>query len=210
VQAGALSRAEGLAETALREAAVLDELGFDQVVVSMKASSAAETVEANRIFAAKSDIPLHIGVTEAGPLIGGLVKSTIAVTDLLRDNIGDTIRVSLSSEPENEVIAGREILVETGKRMGGVRSVSCPRCGRNGFDVHGFVNRWQTRLLSLKKDITVAVMGCPVNGPGEAKHADIGITGAGDSAIIFKHGEIVRKCAIGNADIEFEEELKSL
>jgi (E)-4-hydroxy-3-methylbut-2-enyl-diphosphate synthase len=210
VEIGELSRAEGLAETALREAAVLDELNFEQVVVSMKASSAEETVEANRIFNAKSDIPLHIGVTEAGPLIGGLVKSTIALSRLLRDNIGDTIRVSLSSESENEVIAGREILVETGKREGGMRIVSCPRCGRNGFDVQGFVQRWQTRLLSLKKDATVAVMGCPVNGPGEAKHADIGITGAGGSALIFKHGEIVRKCAIENADTEFEEVLASL
>jgi (E)-4-hydroxy-3-methylbut-2-enyl-diphosphate synthase len=210
VRSGALSRAEGLAETAFREAAVFDELGFDQFVVSLKASTSQETVQANRIFAAKSGIPLHIGVTEAGPLIGGLVKSAIALTDLLRENIGNTIRVSLSSEMENEVIAGREILAETGKRSGGVRIVSCPRCGRNGFDVHGFVARWQTRLLSLKKDITVAVMGCPVNGPGEAKHADIGITGSGNSAVIFRHGEIVRRCPLDEADAAFEAELEAL
>jgi (E)-4-hydroxy-3-methylbut-2-enyl-diphosphate synthase len=210
VQSGELSRPEGLAETGLREAAVLDDLKFDQFLVSLKASSSQETVEANRIFAAKSDIPLHIGVTEAGPLIGGLVKSTIALSALLDQGMGDTIRVSLSSDPENEVIAGREILVETGKRAGGVRIVSCPRCGRNGFDVHGFVGRWQTRLLSLKKDITLAVMGCPVNGPGEAKHADIGITGGSNSAVIFKHGEIVRQCPIEEADAAFEAELATL
>lgn len=226
VQTGTMDRAHALAETALREASVFEELGFTNYVVSMKASSVQETIDANEAFAAKSEAPLHIGVTEAGPIIGGIVKSTLAFSHLLYEGIGSTIRVSLSDTPENEVIAGREILRETGKRAGGVKIVSCPRCGRNGFDVHGFVSRWQNELLSLDKNITVAVMGCVVNGPGEGKHADIGITGTGDSVIIFKHGEIVRTihpdektdCNMQqklnslreNADKAFREELLSL
>lgn len=210
VENGKMSRAKALAETAALEASVFEELKFDQYVVSMKASSVQETIEANEEFAKKYDAPLHIGVTEAGPLITGIVKSTMAFTHLLNEGIGSTIRVSLSSSPENEVITGREILHETGKRNGGVTIISCPRCGREGFDVHGFVNRWQNELLAMKKDITVAVMGCVVNGPGEGKHADIGITGAGGKAIIFKKGKIIRTIDASDADNIFREELNSL
>lgn len=210
VEKNEISRAVALAETAAREAEIFEELKFDQYVVSMKASSVQETIDANEAFATKYDIPLHVGVTEAGPLITGVVKSTMAFTHLLNEGIGNTIRVSLSSSPENEVITGREILHETGKRKGGVTIVSCPRCGREGFDVHGFVNRWQNELLSMNKDITVAVMGCVVNGPGEGKHADIGIAGAGDKAIIFKKGEIIRTISAKDADKIFREELNSL
>lgn len=205
-----ISRAEALAETAAREAAVFEELNFNQYVVSMKASSVQETIDANEAFARKYDAPLHIGVTEAGPLITGIVKSTMAFTHLLNEGIGSTIRVSLSSTPENEVISGREILHETGKRKGGVTIVSCPRCGREGFDVHGFVQRWQNELLSMKKDITVAVMGCVVNGPGEGKHADLGIAGAGGKAIIFKKGKIIRTVNEADADNAFRDELNSI
>lgn len=210
VESGRISRAAALSEAAARECAVFDELKFDQFVVSLKASSVQETIEANEDFASKYDIPLHIGVTEAGPLITGVVKSTLAFSHLLCEGIGSTIRVSLSSSPENEVIAGLEILRECGKRNGGVTLISCPRCGRMGFDVHGFMERWQNRLLSMKKNITVAVMGCVVNGPGEGKHADIGIAGAGGKAIIFKKGHIVRTVDEKNADTVFEEELLSL
>ena len=210
VEQGKLSRSVALSQTAARECEVFDKLNFDQFVVSMKASSVQETIEANEDFASKFDIPLHVGVTEAGPLITGVVKSTLAFSHLLKEGIGSTIRVSLSSLPENEVITGLEILRECGKRKGGVTLVSCPRCGRVGFDVHGFMARWQNKLLSMKKDITVAVMGCVVNGPGEGKHADIGIAGAGDKAIIFKKGEIVRTIDMKDADNVFEEELASL
>lgn len=205
-----LTRAEALAQTALREAEVFDSLDFANVVVSMKASSVKETVDANEAFAKVSDIPLHIGVTEAGPLIGGIVKSTLAFSTLLNEGIGSTIRVSLSSSPENEIIAGREILHECGKREGGVSIVSCPRCGRIGFDVHSFVDRWQNELLGMKKNITVAVMGCVVNGPGEGKHADLGIAGGKDKVIIFKKGKIVRTVDSKDADKVFREELESL
>lgn len=210
VESGKIGRAEALSETAAREAAVFNELAFDRVVVSMKSSSVRETIEANEKFAEKYDIPLHIGVTEAGPLITGIVKSTLAFGTLLNEGIGATIRVSLSSTPENEVIAGREILYECGKRSGGVRIVSCPRCGRQGFDVHAFVDRWQNELFALDKDITVAVMGCVVNGPGEGKHADIGIAGAGGKAVIFKKGKIVRTIDEKDADKVFREELQTL
>ncbi|MBQ9494562.1 MAG: (E)-4-hydroxy-3-methylbut-2-enyl-diphosphate synthase [Treponema sp.] len=210
VAAGTLSRAEALARSAFREVRVFEELQFDQVVVSMKSSSVKETIEANEEFAKQSDIPLHIGVTEAGPLITGVVKSTLAFSSLLEKSIGSTIRVSLSSTPENEVIAAREILSECGKRTGGVKIVSCPRCGRLGFDVHSFVEKWQNELLAMNKDVTVAVMGCVVNGPGEGRHADIGIAGNGDKAIIFKKGKIVRTIAAKDADTVFREELDSL
>jgi len=203
-----ISRAEALSETAAREVAVFDELNFSQVVVSMKASSVKETIDANECFAQKYSVPLHIGVTEAGPLIGGIVKSTLAFSTLLNEGIGSTIRVSLSSSPTNEVIAGREILRECNKREGGVQIVSCPRCGRLGFDVHGFIDRWQTELLSMKKNITVAVMGCVVNGPGEGKHADLGITGTGEKAIIFKKGKVIRTVDAKDADNAFREEIE--
>ena len=207
---GKISRAQGLCETAVRETEVFEKLNFDQYIVSMKSSDVKETIECNQFYAKQFNNPLHLGVTEAGPLIGGVVKSSIAFSTLLNQNIGDTIRVSLSSTTENEVIAGVNILKECGKRSGGVTLVSCPRCGRLGFDVHAFVDRWQNRLLAMKKDITVAVMGCVVNGPGEGKHADIGIAGATDKVIIFKKGKIVRTVEPKDADNVFEEELNSL
>lgn len=210
VEKGEISRAKALCQTALRETEVFDQLGFQDVVVSMKSSSVEETVEANQEFAKISDIPLHVGVTEAGPLITGVVKSTLAFSTLLNQGIGSTIRVSLSSAPENEVIAAREILHECGKRDGGVTLISCPRCGRLGFDVHGFMDRWQNYLLSLKKNVTIAVMGCVVNGPGEGRHADLGIAGGGGKAIIFKKGKIVRTIDAKDADIVFREELETL
>ena len=210
IAAGEITRAQGLCETAAREAEIFDQLNFDQYVVSMKSSDVQETIECNRFYARKYNNPLHLGVTEAGPLIGGIVKSSIAFSTLLNEGIGDTIRVSLSSSAENEVVAGINILKECGKRKGGVTLVSCPRCGRIGFDVHSFVDRWQNRLLAMDKDITVAVMGCVVNGPGEGRHADLGIAGTNDKAIIFKKGKIVRTVDAKDADKVFEEELNSL
>lgn len=207
---GEITRAQGLCETAVREAEIFDRFNFDQYVVSMKSSDVQETIDCNRFYAKKYNNPLHLGVTEAGPLIGGIVKSSIAFHTLLSEGIGDTIRVSLSAPEENEVVAGLNILKECGKREGGVKLVSCPRCGRIGFDVHSFVDRWQNKLLSMKKDITVAVMGCVVNGPGEGRHADLGIAGTKDKVIIFKKGKIVQTIDAKDADKVFEEELNSL
>ena len=210
IAAGKMSRAQGLCETAAREAEIFDKYNFNQYVVSMKSSDVNETIQCNTFYSQKYNNPLHLGVTEAGPLIGGIVKSSIAFNTLLTQGIGDTIRVSLSSSPENEVIAGINILKECGKRSRGVNLVSCPRCGRLGFDVHSFVDRWQNRLLAMDKNITVAVMGCVVNGPGEARHADLGIAGTADKAIIFKKGKIVQTIDAKDADKVFEEELNNL
>ena len=210
VQENKMSRSDALVETARREVEVFDQLNFSKVVVSMKASSVEETILSNQAFAKKFDIPLHIGVTEAGPLISGVVKSSIAFSSLLTHGIGSTVRVSLSSSMENEVIAAREILSACSLRKEGISIISCPRCGREGFDVHGFVQRWQEKLYSIEKKLTVAIMGCIVNGPGEGKTADIGIAGAGDKAIIFKKGKISRTVDAKDADKVFEEELNSL
>jgi (E)-4-hydroxy-3-methylbut-2-enyl-diphosphate synthase len=254
-------RAEALVRAAADELAVFDEMGYAAVVVSMKASGIADTIRANRLFARRSDVPLHIGVTEAGPLIPGTVRSTAALLPLLAGGIGDTLRVSLSDTPENELIAGREILnavrdlsaaentaaenteaaAAGAAAAGGVTEaegpagqgrtgrpgaviVSCPRCGRHGFDTLRFTERWQARLYALEKDVTIAVMGCAVNGPGEAKHADLGITGAGNSIMIFRHGKVTKTIRIDNGvndgldgkdaaaavDRAFEEELEKL
>ena len=210
VQENKMSRSDALVETARREVEVFDQLNFSKVVVSMKASSVEETILSNQAFAKKFDIPLHIGVTEAGPLISGVVKSSIAFSSLLTRGIGSTVRVSLSSSMENEVIAAREILSACSLRKEGISIISCPRCGREGFDVHGFVQRWQEKLYSIEKKLTVAIMGCIVNGPGEGKTADIGIAGAGDKAIIIKKGKISRTVDAKDADKVFEEELNSL
>jgi (E)-4-hydroxy-3-methylbut-2-enyl-diphosphate synthase len=216
VDSGSLESAEALVLAAEREIAVFNELGFAAVIVSMKASSVADTIKASRIFAERSDIPLHVGVTEAGPLIAGVVRNAAALVALLGEGIGDTIRVSLSDSMENEVIAGREILKTVRELKGageapqGVRIVSCPRCGRSSFDTHAFTALWQSRLYALEKSVTVAIMGCAVNGPEEARHADLGITGAGDKVLIFSKGKIIRTIDAGEANVAFEEELGRL
>jgi (E)-4-hydroxy-3-methylbut-2-enyl-diphosphate synthase len=213
---------EALVLAAEREIAIFEEFGFSSYLVSMKASGIADTIKANRILSGRTDAPVHLGVTEAGPLVAGVARSTAAILPLLSEGIGDTVRISLSDSMENEVIAGREILLAAAEyaasgggipeklQQRGVKIVSCPRCGRNKFDTHGFTSRWMQRLYALKKDITVAVMGCEVNGPQEAKNADLGITGAGEKALIFRHGRIIRTIAADDADTVFEEELNKL
>jgi len=223
-------RAEALVEAAMREIDVFKEFCFDNYLISMKASSIADNIKANRIIFERTDAPLHIGVTEAGPLICGVARSGAALFTLLTEGIGDTIRVSLSDTMENEIIAAREIIRAAGElaacnavsgavshagigeklKSRGVSIISCPRCGRCGFDTHGFTARWLSKLYSLEKDITVAIMGCEVNGPEEAKHADLGITGAGDKVLIFRHGKVIKTITAAEADRIFEEELCKL
>jgi (E)-4-hydroxy-3-methylbut-2-enyl-diphosphate synthase len=203
-------RVGAIVEAAEREIAVFDELGFRDVVVSMKISEVDATIDVNRRFASRHDLPLHLGVTEAGPLIAGVARNTAALVPLLREGIGSTIRVSLSDTMESEILAGREILACAGKAREGISIVSCPRCGRASFDTHAFTARWADRLYSLKKTATIAVMGCVVNGPGEARHADLGISGAGNRVIIFRKGEIARTISPEEADTIFEEELGKL
>lgn len=211
--------AEALVRACEREMEIFDKLSFTNYAVSLKASNVEDTVRANEMFAKKYGVPIHLGVTEAGPPLAGAIKSTVACYRLLSQNIGDTIRVSLSGACDLEVIAAREILQACGKRKTGVTIISCPRCGRNGFDVHGFLRRWEKRLYAMQLDIKVAVMGCPVNGPGESKNADIGITGNDEFAIIFKDGKIVKRIDFGTKtgreknkmiDEAFEYEIKSM
>ncbi len=192
-----------------REMAVFDALGFRNYLVSMKLNEPAQVEEANRLFAARHDTPLHLGVTEAGPLIAGVARNAAALVPLLRDGIGATIRVSLSDTMESEVLAAREIIGCAGIQRTGLRIVSCPRCGRASFDTHGFTERWADKLYAVKDTLEVAIMGCVVNGPGEARHADIGITGAGDSVLIFRKGEIARKVTNDEVDQAFADELRT-
>lgn len=197
-------------KAAEREIELLESMSFNDIVVSLKMNQPDEVVRANEEFSLRYPYPLHLGVTEAGPLVAGIVRNTAALVPLLKKGIGATIRVSLSDTMEQEVIAGKEILACAGKGKHGIRIISCPRCGRASFDTHAFVSRWMNRLYSLNADISIAVMGCIVNGPGEARQAALGITGAGNSVLIFKHGEIIRRVEREQADIIFEEELESL
>jgi (E)-4-hydroxy-3-methylbut-2-enyl-diphosphate synthase len=216
---GGLSVPEALVQAAEREISIFEEFGFNDYLVSMKAGRVADNINANKMFRLRAPaVLLHAGVTEAGPLTAGVVKNAAALFTLLAEGIGDTIRVSLSDTMENEVIAGREIIAAAAQlapgniklKPCGVNIVSCPRCGRHGFDTHGFTSRWLQRLYALDKNITVAIMGCEVNGPTEAKHADLGITGAGDKVLIFKHGNVIKTITAAEADAVFEEELKIL
>ena len=204
------NRAEAMVLAAERELNVFEKLRFKDVVFSLKSSDIESTVDANILFSEKYNYPLHLGVTEAGPLIPGIVKSTIALTELLKQGIGDTIRVSLSDEPVNEVITGNEILKASGLKKGGVSIISCPKCGRASFDTHAFVKKLEPLLYSLKKDISVAIMGCIVNGPGEAGDADLGITGSGDNVVIFRKGKIIHRIKASEAFEIFTEELEKI
>ena len=219
ISSGRMDSAEALVAAAERELAIFSEFGFTEAAISMKASGIADTIKANRLLSERTDVPLHIGVTEAGPLIPGVVRNTAALMVLLGEGIGDTIRVSLSDTPEKEVIAGREILSaaadlnpgnEAHYQPGGIRIVSCPRCGRSSFDSLGFAQAWQDRLYSMEKNLTVAIMGCAVNGPEEARHADLGITGTGDRVLIFRKGKLIRTIFAEEADRAFAEELERL
>ncbi len=201
-------KAQAMVLAAERELEIFERVGFKEVVFSLKASDINTTVEANSIFSEKYRYPLHLGVTEAGPLIPGIVKSAFAISRLLAMGIGDTIRVSLSDNPSTEVIAGREILKAAGLMKTGVRIISCPRCGRASFDTHSFVKELEPFLYGLKKNISVAIMGCIVNGPGEAREADLGITGSGDKIVIFRKGEIIHRINPESAVETFKRELE--
>jgi len=202
--------ASAMVTAAENEAEILERFDFRDAVFSLKSSDVSETVSATRSFASRTLFPLHLGVTEAGPLIPGIVKSTLAIADLLREGIGDTLRVSLSDSAEAEVQAGLAILRCLDLRGEGVNLVSCPRCGRTSFDVQGFLEEVSDFIHTLRRPLTLAVMGCVVNGPGEAKKADIGITGAGKMAILFKGGEILRSVPFEQAAAAFREEVEKL
>ena len=184
---------EKMVKSAMRHIEILENNDFDQIKISLKSSDVLTTIEAYRLMSEKVEYPLHLGVTEAGTLRGGIIKSSVGLGTLLAEGIGDTIRVSLTENPVEEVKAGFQILKSLGIRKKGINFVSCPTCGRCGIDLISLAKATEERFLNFDKDITIAVMGCPVNGPGEAKHADFGIAGANGEGYIFKKGEIVCK-----------------
>ena len=184
--------AEALVESAAGEIEALGAAGFEDVALSVKASDVGLTVAAYRLAAERFDCPLHVGVTEAGTSYGGLVNSAVGIGTLLMEGIGDTIRVSLTADPLEEVRAGLAILRACGLRKGGVRFVSCPTCGRTRIDLISLAKKVEARVSGLDRDITVAVMGCEVNGPGEAREADFGIAGGPGFGSLFVKGQVVR------------------
>ena len=185
--------AEALVESAFQHLELLEKQGFYDTCVSMKSSRVPTMVEAARLFRARCDYPLHIGVTETGPVRQGLIKSAMGIGALLLDGIGGTIRVSLTDDPVEEVYAAKDILKAAGLRKEGVNIISCPTCGRTRIDLIGLVNQVDQALKNCPKPITVAVMGCVVNGPGEAREADIGIAGGDGWGMIFEKGEQVER-----------------
>ncbi len=185
--------AEALVESASRHIGILKDLGFDMIKVSLKGSNVNLTVEAYRLFAERFDYPLHIGITEAGPPPLGIVKSAVGLGILLNEGIGDTIRVSLTATPYEEVRTAYEILASLGIRQRGADIISCPTCGRCNLDIIRIAREVKRRLASVPTDATVAVMGCVVNGPGEAKEADYGVAGAKGEGILFRKGKVVRR-----------------
>ena len=189
---------EKMVMSALHHVKILEDNDFDKIKISLKSSSVPNTIDAYRLMAKKVDYPLHLGVTEAGTLKGGLVKSSVGLGTLLAEGIGDTIRVSLTENPVEEVYAGFSILKALDLRKKGINFVSCPTCGRCQIDLIGLAKRVENALKDIDKPLTVAVMGCPVNGPGEAKHADYGVAGAIKEGYIFKKGEIVKKVSEEN------------
>lgn len=184
---------EGMVESALGHAQLLEDFGFEDIVFSLKASNVPMTIEAYRLMSKRTDYPLHIGVTEAGTLFAGTIKSAAGLGCLLAEGIGDTLRVSLTGDPVEEIKVGIELLKALGLRKAGVEFVSCPTCGRCRIDLIKVANEVEQRLAGSEKHIRVAVMGCAVNGPGEAREADIGIAGGDGEALLFKKGEVIRK-----------------
>lgn len=185
--------AEAMVESALGHVRILEDLGYDQIKISLKASDVVKTVAAYRLLSATVDYPLHIGITEAGTTFSGTVKSAVGLGILLSEGIGDTLRVSLTGDPVDEVRVGFEILKALGLRTHGVNFVSCPTCGRCQINLIAVAEEVERRLQGVDAPFTVAVMGCAVNGPGEAREADFGIAGGKGEGLLFRHGEIVRK-----------------
>lgn len=201
--------AEALAESALGHVKLLNDCDFDDIVISIKSSNVPLMIEAYRLIARQTEYPLHLGVTEAGTERMGLIKSSIGIGSLLCDGIGDTIRVSLTADPIREVYAARDILKACGMG-GGVEIVSCPTCGRTKIDLISLANRVEDMLKDVDKPIKVAVMGCAVNGPGEAREADIGVAGGNGEGLIFKKGVVLRKVPEDRILEELKKETENL
>jgi len=184
---------EGLVESALKHVEILEELDFYDIVISLKASNVPMMIKAYQLMSEKRNYPLHVGVTEAGTIFAGSIKSAVGIGAVLANDIGDTLRVSLTGEPTEEIKVGKEILKSLEIRTHEPQIISCPTCGRAQIDLIGLANRVEQALQTVNSPIKVAVMGCAVNGPGEAREADIGIAGGNGEGLIFKNGEIIRK-----------------
>jgi (E)-4-hydroxy-3-methylbut-2-enyl-diphosphate synthase len=185
--------AQGLVESALDKVRMIEECGYDNIVISIKSSDVLMCIEAYELVSQKSNYPLHVGITEAGTAFSGTIKSSVGLGVILSKNIGDTIRVSLTDDPVREVEAAKQILKSLGLRKGGVEIVSCPTCGRTQIDLIGLANQVEKMASNYDLDIKIAVMGCVVNGPGEAKEADLGIAGGKNCGVLIKHGEVIKK-----------------
>ena len=185
--------AEGLVESALDKVAMIEEMGYDNLVISIKSSDVLMCIKAHELIAKQTNYPLHVGVTESGSLIAGNIKSAIGLGNILYQGIGDTIRVSLTGDPVEEIRSAKLILKSLGLRKGGVTVVSCPTCGRTQIDLIGLAGKVEKMVSDLDLDIKVAVMGCVVNGPGEAKEADLGIAGGKGEGLLIKKGEVIAK-----------------
>ncbi|MBI4688766.1 MAG: flavodoxin-dependent (E)-4-hydroxy-3-methylbut-2-enyl-diphosphate synthase [Nitrospirae bacterium] len=186
---------EALVESAERHIEILEDMDFRDIKVSLKASNVATTVEAYKLFSRKFDYPLHVGISEAGPPSTGRIKSSVGIGILLSEGIGDTMRVSLTANPIEEIRTAYGILGAVGLRKRGAEIISCPTCGRCNIDLKGLAAKVESKIKSLDKPITVAVMGCVVNGPGEAREADFGIAGGKGRGILFKKGKIIKQCS---------------
>ena len=201
--------AEKMVKSAEGHIKILEDLDFDLIKVSLKSSDVLTTIEAYKTFSEKYDYPLHIGLTESGTLKGGLVKSSVGIGSLLSQGIGDTIRVSLTENPIEEVHAGYAILKSLNLRQKGVNFVSCPTCGRTQIDLIGLAKKVEERFKNLDANITIATMGCAVNGPGEAQHADFGIAGGINEGYIFKKGEVIARVSEDKLLDELEKLIKN-
>lgn len=203
--------AEGIVESALMKVRMIEEMGYDNLVISIKSSDVLMCVAAHELIAEQTDYPLHVGITEAGTVRSGTIKSSVGLGIILHQGIGDTIRVSLTGDPVEEVTAAKQILKTLGLRKGGVEVVSCPTCGRTRIDLISLANRVETMVAEFDDlDVKVAVMGCVVNGPGEAKEADFGIAGGIGEGLLFRKGEIIRKVPEESLLDALREELVSL
>lgn len=189
--------AEGIVESALDKVHIIEDLGYEQIVISIKSSDVLMCAKAHELIADKTDYPLHVGITESGTLFSGNIKSAVGLGIILYQGIGDTIRVSLTGDPVEEVKSAKLILKTLGLRKGGIEVVSCPTCGRTRIDLIGLANQVENMVADIPLDLKVAVMGCVVNGPGEAKEADIGIAGGIGEGLLIKKGEVVKKLPEG-------------
>ncbi len=201
--------AEGIVESALDKVRMIEACDYDQIVISIKSSDVLMCVKAHELIAGKTPYPLHVGITEAGTILRGNIKSSVGLGIILYQGIGDTIRVSLTGDPVQEVLSAKMILKTLGLRKGGIEVVSCPTCGRTSIDLIGLANQVEELVASYEHlNIKVAVMGCVVNGPGEAREADLGIAGGNGEGLLIKHGEIVKKVPEGQLLGVLKEELE--